>query len=268
MVNVQQSAARTLTYQIIRQWYNYLERHCAITTVRVYKQIIGHCQPYLPKFIQDWKLEHIEHYLNSLGHLSKVTQNNRITALKSFGSWLEDHDLPNPARKLKYLKTIQKMQRTLTQGEYEAVLKVCRPDEKAIIQILAQTGIRASSLLNIRPEHIQNGFLFVTCKGHSRAVPLNKTCREILSKKFTINLLKNLTYSQLNNLCHRLSCRAGIEHFTAHSLRRYCATELLSRGVDIYRVSKLLGHSSVTITEKLYVKFSMNLLQGVTEVLD
>ena len=37
-----------------------------------------------------------------------------------------------------------------------------------------------------------------------------------------------------------------------HDLRHACATELLHHGVSIYKVSKILGHSSVTVTDKIY----------------
>ena len=46
---------------------------------------------------------------------------------------------------------------------------------------------------------------------------------------------------------------AEIENVTLHDLRKTFGSMLIGKGVDIYRVSKLLGHSSVTVTESHYV---------------
>lgn len=49
------------------------------------------------------------------------------------------------------------------------------------------------------------------------------------------------------------SCKkAGIEHISPHTLRHTFATRYLKSGGDIYILSKLLGHSSVAITERVY----------------
>ena len=46
---------------------------------------------------------------------------------------------------------------------------------------------------------------------------------------------------------------AGIENANLHTLRKTCGSLLIERGVDIYRVSKWLGHSSVSVTEQHYI---------------
>ena len=48
---------------------------------------------------------------------------------------------------------------------------------------------------------------------------------------------------------------AGVDG-TSHMLRHTFSVELLKAGVDIRKVSKALGHSSVTITEKYYSKWN------------
>src|SRR6476660_1167581 len=43
---------------------------------------------------------------------------------------------------------------------------------------------------------------------------------------------------------------AGIENFRWHDLRHTFASRLVMKGVDIYTVSKFLGHSSTEVTER------------------
>jgi len=56
------------------------------------------------------------------------------------------------------------------------------------------------------------------------------------------------TPNTLQQLLHRLHERAGIVGGRSHSGRRWFATELISKGVDIKSVSVLMGHSSVAMT--------------------
>lgn len=52
----------------------------------------------------------------------------------------------------------------------------------------------------------------------------------------------------LQQLLRRLHDRAGIIGGRSHSGRRWFATELISKGIDIKAVSTLMGHSSVSMT--------------------
>lgn len=52
----------------------------------------------------------------------------------------------------------------------------------------------------------------------------------------------------MQQLLRRLHERAGIAGGRSHSGRRWFATELISKGVDLKAVSVLMGHSSVSMT--------------------
>ena len=48
--------------------------------------------------------------------------------------------------------------------------------------------------------------------------------------------------------------RTGIKkHISPHTLRNNFAKRCLMSGMDIYTLSRILGHSSVTVTEKAYL---------------
>ena len=92
----------------------------------------------------------------------------------------------------------------------------------------------------------------VTKSGQSRVIPFNGALKEVLSsiprkgeKPFTFDA---------NFVTHKFKdyVRAsGIKNqsLKLHSLRHTFASHLIMEGVDVMTVSKLLGHSSISITE-------------------
>jgi integrase len=62
----------------------------------------------------------------------------------------------------------------------------------------------------------------------------------------------DINYEGLKSSWRRARIAAEMEEYTFHDLRRSCATMMIAAGVDLYVVSKLLGHSSVTVTQTRY----------------
>lgn len=257
-----------LTVDIIRRWLSYISRNFSENTHAQYKSIIWQFYDFAPKYICNLTLEHLEAYMASLNGLASKTINCHIIVLKSFGHWLEDRNLPNPSKKLRKIPE-HSQQRILSEQEYEKVLAVCNSKEADVIRFLANTGLRANEFVSLKPSDItaDQKFLYILGKANKgRVVPLNDTCRQIIKRHPNIKLSKN--YRHLNRICHCLSIHAGIPLFTPHALRHYCATQLMRKGVSIYKISKMLGHSSVKITEKCYVHFLAKIdLMGVTDCL-
>jgi site-specific recombinase XerD len=55
----------------------------------------------------------------------------------------------------------------------------------------------------------------------------------------------------VRNLLHRLADRAGVEkRVHPHGLRHTFADELRAAGMDVVKISKLLGHSSIAVTNR------------------
>jgi len=61
---------------------------------------------------------------------------------------------------------------------------------------------------------------------------------------------------------------AEVEDFTFHCLRHTFATRLAQSGVDIYTVSKLLGHEDVSTTAKHYAHHYTESLRRGVDTLD
>lgn len=260
------------TINAVRSWSDYVRRHHCRNTQLIYIPIIWRFQPYMPEFMSELTCEHIENYLSTLKTKNR-TINNHLITIKSFGHWCSDHGIPNPASKVKKLPEDHPKQRVLSEDEYEAVCKVATGRLRATFIFLCHTGLRISEFLALTSENISpdGKFLVYTGKGNKRSVaPLNQTCQKILENYSIIDLLKNQNYLKIYRAFRRLSRIAGLkEPFSPHSCRHYFATSLMRAKVDIFRISRLLHHSSVTCTESIYVDFVARTdLAGITDCLD
>lgn len=64
---------------------------------------------------------------------------------------------------------------------------------------------------------------------------------------------ERLTVSGLDQLIHSLGERAGLtKRVYPHLLRHSFATEMLNRGMDAITLSRILGHSSLTMIQRTY----------------
>ncbi|MBR1943154.1 tyrosine-type recombinase/integrase, partial [bacterium] len=60
--------------------------------------------------------------------------------------------------------------------------------------------------------------------------------------------------------------KAGIEDFRFHDFRHTAATRMLEKGADIRTVQEILGHSSVSVTER-YTHTNANKKKSAIELL-
>ena len=96
-------------------------------------------------------------------------------------------------------------------------------------------------------------------------IPLLQPALDILKKyKYKLPLLSNVKY---NAYLKEVATAAGIEkHLTTHWARHTGATLLLNVGVPMEIVSKVCGHNSVKMTEKIYAKMlSKTIVEEVTK---
>jgi len=238
-------------------------------TQKMYGWVLGDFLKTAPQYVHQITVEHIESYLLSLNCAAR-TANLRLSVLRSFYNYLEiRYDIPNIARKVRPLSAPPSRQRVLSKAEYLKVLAVTESHVKDCIVFLANSGLRNSEFLTLRPEDITKNFIYVVGKGNKRrAVPINKTIKQILKHNPHLNFLKSDNRVWLWRLCNRAAKLADIPHFSPHSLRHYFATELHRKRVPIDVISKILGHASTTITETVYIHWQDDELVGATDCLD
>ncbi len=112
---------------------------------------------------------------------------------------------------------------------------------------------------------------------NARTIPLNNNALDILKRRAKVQSLSGYVFfnsvgnkhdaSKLKRAFRQAVEESGIEHFRFHDLRHTFATRLVQRGVDLYKVSKLLGHKDISTTQRYAHHYPESLRDGV-EILD
>ncbi len=167
--------------------------------------------------------------------------------------------------------------RFLSEMEVEALLKVCPPHLKPIVEAAIHTGMRRGEILSLGWEQIRNGLIYLTetKSGKARQIPINDRLGQLLRELRQKNQLKSqyvfcgpdgkrlfwVTRS-FNTACRK----AGLENFRFHDLRHTFASHLVMKGASLKAVQELLGHADLKMTMRYahlsqgHLKDSVNLL--------
>ena len=240
-------------------------------------------------FLPDEKIRNISastikqyvHYRIDECKVSPATVNTELRTLKSFFNILIAHNYVqvNPIMSVKLLPVEKKEPQTFSDDEIEKILKeVDDPNYLDLVEMYLHTGARRAELLpaNFTWENVDLKGKMIRLRGKfdkERLVPLDKKAFDILHKRKLQQKLEypfNYDYDYMYKKIKKYITDAGIPDGTLHGLRRTFGSKLVQSGVDIYIVSKLLGHSSVKVTEQAYIhlldsnlKDSISMLDGV-----
>lgn len=114
------------------------------------------------------------------------------------------------------------------------------------------TGLRFSDVKNLRWEEVSgNRITFRQRKTKNlQYLDLNAQAVEYMGERGEGLVFPNLNKGQVYDYVPRWAKEAGIsKHISYHTSRHTFAVLMLSAGVDIFTVSKLMGHQSVTTTQ-------------------
>ena len=145
-----------------------------------------------------------------------------------------------------------------------------------LFAVLVDTGFRFSELNELHWEDVKLNERHIHCwrnKGdRPRTVPMTERVHEILRqrKEAGEDYPFHLSYGKARNLFNKAKKSMGLQDdkdFCIHALRHTCASRLVQAGVDIYTVKEILGHSSVTVTEK-YAHLNSDKLRKAMQVLE
>ena len=223
-----------------------------------------------------------------------VTVKGYVQCIKGFFNWCVREELikKNPTLQLDNPKVSRYVIKTFTEDQIKAMLAACDTSmmigfrDYTIILLLLDTGIRVAELCGLTLDRVylavlNEAFIKVMGKGrkerevglsadvaqhlwkyiHARRCPKDETDQTLFINVFG----EPLTANGVEQLLREVAKRANITgvRVSPHTFRHTFARMFLENGGDVYKLSLLLGHSSVVVTEN-YLKdfYSRNARQG------
>jgi integrase/recombinase XerC len=230
-------------------------------------------------------------------HDQAPTLVRKLSAIRAFYRFLMRRGIvrENPASVLRAPKIAKPLPKFLTVDEAFRVVEAPNEDaaraeplrrrDRAMLELLYGTGIRVGELavLKLRDVDLRYASARVIGKGNKeRVVPIGRAAldalvaylgvREVFHGKdgsrdpeafFLGRFGTPLTARQAQNVVRRYGALgAGRGDLHPHALRHTCATHLLDAGADLRTIQELLGHASLSTTQR-YTHVSIDRLMEV-----
>ncbi len=282
--------------QEIDQFLRYLavERNVSPHTLAAYRSDLAQFRDFIAKergenneiatvdhlFIRRWLARlHKEHKKSSIGR--------KLAAVRSFFKYLLRTGIipKNPAELVSTPKKEKRLPFHLNIDEVTALVEAPRdPDtlslrDRAIMETLYSCGIRVSELteLNVSGVDLEEGLVRVMGKGgKERIIPVGSYAAEAITDYLAARgaisgdapLILNsrggrLTRRSVGRIIDKYIVRiAAMKKISPHTLRHTFATHLLEGGADLRAIQELLGHASLSTTQK-YTHVSIDRLMEV-----
>ena len=220
------------------------------------------------------------------GRMEKSTRSRKLSTLRSFYRFLNDREITseNPARFVSSPKIRTRIPSFLGVDDVFHFLDSLRSNAAApggtwrrwrnwaIFEVLYSTGMRVSELVGLNEEDVftESGLVRVFGKGKKeRIVPVGSKAVESMqgylaavddqfpmARTRTPALFRNvrgdrLTARSVHRLLKAEMQRCGLwQHLSPHGLRHTFATHLLNSGADLRAIQEMLGHSSLSTTQR------------------
>jgi integrase/recombinase XerC len=211
--------------------------------------------------------------------LAKASIGRHLSALRTFFAFLkrEGHVAVNPAKAIATPRKDHALPRTLSVSEAGAVVEAKGREgplgarDRALLELLYATGLRVSEVVALRLDDVDLAARQVRTVGKGkkeRIVPFGRAAGEAVkawlkerarmrpSARDAAFVFLNaqagrLTDRSVRRILDRAVLAADVpRHASPHALRHSFATHLLAAGADLRSIQELLGHASLSTTQK------------------
>lgn len=209
-------------------------------------------------------------YRLKIADLNPKTITKKLSAIRSFGSYLNEHGVKNILKSDNSVKVAKTLPKPVSHHHIVEALEHTEDiEERVIVTMLYTLGLRISELQSLKLKDISSEWVRVLGKGNKqRDVPLLKSTKKLIDEYLETRnqktylfenndgrLSENIIRYAVNKVFKRVSLKV-----TPHQLRHSYATALLNGAAPIVDVSELLGHSSMATTQ-IYTKLGSALKQ-------
>jgi integrase/recombinase XerD len=272
--------------QTLKLFLAYLESQHSVNNVKEVRT--GHIRQYIA-YVQERgkytvvnreasrKINHPEKRKDYKKDISNITINNYIRNIKVFFNWLQQEGEihKNPVEQVRQIKTVRRQKKGISQEEFFALIeqfdytKFHGFRNKIITSLIQDTGMRIGECLELKEDAIdfkQKMILLTKTKGNKERYVyfspiMLRDLKHYLKFKdryvessllFPTTKGTNLTVHSFEKQLRDAGKRIGLE-VHPHQIRNNFARQYLLNGGDFFTLSRILGHSSVTVTEQAYM---------------
>ena len=268
-------------------------RHLSPKTIDNYGKQLRNLQRFLEKefsisSIEDVKPSHIKRFLAMMDDAGRKPQYvyDLLKVYKTFFNYLESegHIETSPAKRIRNMKLPKLKLRTFTEKNIMDMINYYNGRSfieirnRAMIAMMFDTGVRLSELMELVETQIHEESIVNYGKGaKERVVPVSPFLSKALlrytraresffrnslhDKEFFLSRTgKKLTAEAVAKMLKKAAKAVGVSEdirVSPHTCRHTFAHLNLKNGIDLYTLSRLLGHESVSITQRY--------LEGITD---
>lgn len=183
-----------------------------------------------------------------------------------------------PERKKERFLTIEELEKLDEILKRKDVLNVTSPYSIAAIRMLMYTGCRLGEILSLKwaDVFLKEGYLHLKdSKTGEKTIPLSESAKNILinlkrekeNPYVFVGAKQGTCLTTLKTAWTKIRGLANLKDLRIHDLRHTFASLAIKQGVDLYTVSKLLGHKNIATTTR-YAHLEMKELIKATNVVD
>ena len=269
------------------------ERNYSEHTVKAYRGDLENFRDFLlkeEKKVEDTNAATINAYVSTLyGKNSPASVERKVSAIRSFFSYLVRKGLAaqNPAklvrtpRKKKHLPVFLSVDEVFNLVDVKDQEKSpLRARDRAVLELLYSSGLRVSELAGATLADLSMGEAVIRVRGKGnkeRIVPVGSKALSALGEYLDVReelkpasdrIFLNsrgggITTRSLARIIKKYGLVSGIsKNVSPHVLRHSFATHLLAGGADLRAIQEMLGHASLSTTQK-YTHLSVERIMEV-----
>lgn len=215
----------------------------------------------------------IEHWLETVGHLSPATRRNHLSTVRGFCRWMvrEGHLATDPTKEVATIRQPRSVPRAMPKADVARLWRVL-PDDRAkvIVSLMLGCGLRCVEVSRLETTDYDPdaGTIIVVGKGgHQRILPVPGAVARAVDRYIaetggaTSGPLvrssrirsRGLSAETISTYVSRWMEAAGIKHGrwdgrSAHALRHTAASDVLDACRDLRIVQAMLGHEHLSTT--------------------
>jgi integrase/recombinase XerC len=237
-----------------------------------------------PATVQTESIRGYLHWLNRK-HEKSTSMARKLSSLRSFYRYLQREGMVglNPADAIRMPKQPKHLPRVLSKDDAAALMEFPADQaaggslrDRALLETLYSTGARVSELVGIDLDdlRVSEGLVHLRGKGRKeRIVPIGDVALRAIqayldeqrltktrypttkTTRVSLPIFRNsrggrLTTRSVARIVARYSNRLAGGSVSPHTLRHSFATHLLDEGADLRSIQEMLGHASLSTTQK------------------